>query len=105
MRARSARGARTRTRPGVARGRPAPPADRTAQPDVPAGDARLTVGHLRDDLQRAVAQEGPYPKLLVDHRPGGAVAAPGLHEHRAAWPAAVDVGQDPGRWVPGGCRG
>ena len=65
-----------------------------SEPDVRARNARLAGRHLRHDLQLGVLQERPHAKLLVDHRPRGAVVVPRLHDHRAACPAAVDVRRD-----------
>src|SRR4029453_16745809 len=69
----------------------------TAEPDMRSLHRALAHRHLRYDLETPVAEVGPDAQPLVHDRPGGAVVAPRLHEHRAAGPAAVDVGALVGR--------
>src|SRR6478735_7903635 len=52
----------------------------------------LTLRNLRNECHKAVTEIRIYTEPLVHDRPRGAVIAPCLHEHRAACPAAVDVG-------------
>ena len=76
-----------RSRPRARRPRPPRPCRGGCSCPAPAAGHRAPAG--RSPAGRRPVR--PHAELLVDHRPDRAVVAPGLHHHRAAGPAAVDV--------------
>ncbi len=62
-----------------------------AEADRRAAHTRLTLRHLRHDLERAPTEVRAYAELLVHDRPRGAVVAPGLQHHRPLGELAVEL--------------